>query len=56
MLYTDINHHVGTSKQNTKEHYQVLSKNLEVQFTWTCRVLDYDVKHVFQTINAINWS
>ena len=25
MLYTDINHHVGTpkQKQNTKEHYQV---------------------------------
>ena len=23
MLYTDINHHVGTPKLNTKEHYQV---------------------------------
>ena len=30
MLYTDINHHIGTPKQNTK-HYQVPGMNLDVQ-------------------------
>ena len=34
-LYTDINHHVGTPKQNIKKHYLVSSMNLEKQSTWT---------------------